>query len=262
MFEQTGDARHLDYEHAFEREVRKKGRQNPEIRRNYYLEDTVEEGNFISRERLLSCGRGPDIIVPFDQLYLGLDWGRVSDQTIATVGNNQNDDLDWFAYPKTRYEEQIELLIADLKHQRTRKNLHGVDETFDYFSRIVGVRGDSTGLGDFPMEFLQQHSGLPVGNQSLVKFTLQSKHEMYTKWEEALFREPGDPMRFSYPKNHPLVTAFEEQSIKLVREYKGDGEYLSVHHPDEPGGRDDYPDSTALMVMGATAGSIGEILFA
>jgi hypothetical protein len=30
---------------------------------------------------------------------LGLDWGRVSDQTIAIVGNNQHEVLDWFAYP-------------------------------------------------------------------------------------------------------------------------------------------------------------------
>jgi hypothetical protein len=200
--------------------------------------------------------------VPFDQLFLGLDWGRVSDQTFATVGNNQNDVLDWFAYPKTRYEEQIELLVADLKRPRTRKNLNGVEETFDCFSRIVGVRGDSTGLGDFPMEFLQSHSGLPVGNESLVKFTLQSKHEMSSKWEQAIYREPGDPMRFSYPADHPLAPAFEEQTIKLEREYKGDGEYLSVHHPDEPGGRDDYPDGTALFVVAASSGSIGEILFA
>jgi hypothetical protein len=50
------------------------------------------------RERLLSCARGGDIIVPIDQLFLGLDWGSVSDQTIATVGNDQNDGLVWFAY--------------------------------------------------------------------------------------------------------------------------------------------------------------------
>ena len=68
---------------------------------------------------------------PFDQLFLGLDWGRVSDQTIATVGNNQNDVLDWFAYPKTRYEEQIELLVADLKQSRRRQNGNGVEEEFD-----------------------------------------------------------------------------------------------------------------------------------
>ena len=111
------------------------------------------------------------------------------------------------------------------------------------------------------MEFLQSHSGLPVGNESLVKFTLQSNHEMYTKWEAAVFRDEGDPMRFSYPADHPLAGMFEEQTQRLVREYKGDGEYLSVHHPDEPDARDDFPDSTALMVMKAATGKIGEILF-
>ncbi len=196
---------------------------------------------------------------------MGLDWGRVSDHTVATIGNNQNDVLDWFAYPKTRYEEQIELLIGDLKRKRTRRRKLDdgsiVDEEFDYFGRILGVRGDSTGMGDFPMEFLQSHSGLPVGEESLVKFTLQSKHEMYTKWEDALFREPGDPLRFSYPADHPLAEQFEEQTTRLLHKYKGDGEYLSVHHPPEPDGHDDYPDSTALMVMGASGGGLGDILF-
>lgn len=66
---------------------------------------------------------------------------------------------------------------------------------------------------------------------------------------------------FSYPADHELVGQFEEQVSKLVREYKGEGEYLSVHHPDEPGARDDYPDSTALMVMGSAGGAVGDILF-
>ena len=87
-------------------------------------------------------------------------------------------------------------------------------------------------------------------NQTIaVKFTLQSKHAMYTKWEAAIYREPGDQMRFSYPPDPALTAAFEEQTRRLVREYKGDGENLSVHHLDEPDARDDYPDSTALMVM-------------
>jgi len=90
----------------------------------------VEEGNFVSRQRLLSYARGTDILVPFDTLFLGLDWGRVSDQY----------------------------------------------------------------------------------------FTLQSNHEMYSKWEAALFRDAGDPLWFSYPADHPLTAAFEEQATRLVRE--------------------------------------------
>lgn len=263
-YEQTHDAKHLQYEHSFARELKKNGRDNPEIRRNFFLEDMVEEGNFVSRERLLSCARGGDIIVPFDSLLLGLDWGRVSDRTISTIGNDRNDVLEWFAYPKTRYEEQIKLLIADLKRPRKWKKIVDgkvVEEEIEYFSRIVGVAGDATDMGDFPMEFLQSHSGLPVGQESLVKFTLQSKHEMYSKWEAALFRDAGDPMRFSCPADHPLTATFEEQTTRLLREYKGDGEYLSVHHPDKPDARDDFPDSTALMVTKAATGKIGEILF-
>jgi hypothetical protein len=112
---------------------------------------------------------------PTESLYLGLDWARVSDKTIATVGNDQNDVLDWFRYRKMRYEEQTELLLADLKRKRTRnKQLPDgpvVEEEFDYFSRIVGVMGDSTRLGDFPMEFLPSNSGLPIGPESQVPTT-------------------------------------------------------------------------------------------
>lgn len=54
-------------------------------------------------------------------------------------------------------------------------------------------------------------------------------------------------LRFSYPADHPLAAEFEEQMVALVREYKRDGEYLSVHHPDDdPGARDDAPDACAL----------------
>jgi hypothetical protein len=63
-YEETKDPKHLAYEHAFKRELRKKSWENPEIRRNYFLDDTVEEGHFVSRERLLSCARGVDIIIP------------------------------------------------------------------------------------------------------------------------------------------------------------------------------------------------------
>ena len=63
-------------------------------------------------------------------------------------------------------------------------------------------------------------------------------------------------MRFSYPVDHPLTPDFEEQMSRLIREYKGDAEYLSVHHPDEPDACDDAPDASALALLGA-AGGIG-----
>lgn len=84
---------------------------------------------------------------------------------------------------------------------------------------------------------------------------------MYLGFESAIYRESGDPLRFSYPSDHALAGEFEEQMTALTREYKGDGEYLSVHHPDTPGALDDAPDATALCLMGAARGAVGGILF-
>lgn len=256
-FEETKDPKHLNYEKTYSRELRKKGGQNPEIRRNYKLEDTVEEGNFVSRDRLLSCARRSDVEVSTATLFLGIDWARVSDHTWMTLTNDKNDVIEWFKYPHLPYEQQIELMLADLKIQRGAVG----KPQWTYFERIVAVKGDSTGQGDMPMEFLQMHSGLPVGQESHVKFTLQSKNDMYVAFEQAIFRDDGDPLRFSYPADHQLAAEFEEQTVKLLREYKGDGEYLSVHHPNEPDARDDAPDATALALFGAAGGTVGEIVF-
>jgi hypothetical protein len=130
-------------------------------------------------------------------------------------------------YPHLPYEQQIEMMLSDLKKpiKATRKKPDGTEEDYEWtlFERIVGVRGDSTGQGDMPMEFLQSHSGLPVGEASHVKFTLQSKNDLYTNFEQAIFRDIGDTMRFSYPAGHSLAAEFEDQMTRLIREYKGDG---------------------------------------
>src|SRR5206468_5597049 len=104
--------------------------------------------------------------------------------------------------------------------------------------------------------------GLPIGEESFFKFTVQSKNDLYLHDEQALFKEPDDPLRYSYPADDPLTAEFEDQMVRLVREYKGDGEYLCVHHPDEPDARDDAPDSTALCLLAGAGGSLGEILVA
>lgn len=268
VYEQTGDPAHLAYEHAFRNEVRKKGEANPEIRRNYYLEDTVEAGNFISRERLLSCARPKwqyknGILIPVEDLTLSLDWGRSSDWTWAGITTRRNDLLAMWKFPRDRYERQIEQLLTELKTERKAKKLdkdQEVEETFTYFDRISTVRGDSTGIGDFPMEYLQDHSGLPVGEESRVKFTSDSKNEMYLLFEAALFRPEGDQLRYSYPAEDPLTPEFEEQMTILLREYKTDKALLSPHAPEEPGANDDAPSMAALGCMGAAMGRLGDIL--
>lgn len=268
VYQLTKDERHLRYERRVAKEIKKKGKENPEIKRNYYLIDTVEKGNFVSRERLLSCGRASDVIVPVDDLFFGIDWGRESDFTWAGVSNGFNDLIDMVKVPHMLFERQCEFIGDWLKAKRTfkvkRRNPDGsdrvVDENFSYLERVLRVRGDSTGIGDMPMEFLQSHSGLPMNSLSHVVFTDQSKHDMYTNFQEALLREVGDPMRFSYPSDHELAGEFEDQMCELIREYRGQRKLMAVHHPDRADAKDDAPDMATLTLWAVANGRIGELL--
>ena len=94
-----------------------------------------------------------------------------------------------------------------------------------------------------------------------MKFTPESKNEMYCLLDAALFRDAGDPLRFSYWQGEPLAGEIEEQMTILLREYKTDRQLLSPHAPEEPGAHDDAPTMLALGSLGAATGKIGEILF-
>jgi hypothetical protein len=150
-----------------------------------------------------------------------------------------------------------------LREKRTETLGDSTQIQYTYEERILAVCGDATGAGDMPNETLEAETRLPLSIDSHVKLTLQSKDRMYKRLQQALYAEPGDENRFTYPANHPLAAEFEEQMCGLVREYKGDGEYLSVHHPeDDPSSHDDAPDALALAMMAASEGEIGQLLVA
>ncbi len=219
-YEETNDPKHLEYEKAFNRLLRQLGRENPEIKRNFYLEDTIEADNFVARERLLSCARGSDVAIRIDRLGLGIDWARRSDNTWAFLANEFNDVADMLKIPHVPYEQQCELIDAWLNEPRKMRVLKEdgtvAEEEFTYMERILAVRGDSTGsAGDAPMELLGSKTRLPVDEESHFVFTTQSKNVLYLGFEQALFRDPGDPLRFSYPADHPLAGEFEEQTVAL-----------------------------------------------
>lgn len=118
-------------------------------------------------------------------------------------------------------------------------------------------------MGDFPMEYLRDHSGLPMDDESQVQFTIHSKNDMFVLLDAALFREAGNPQRFSYEADHPLAEELEEQMTTLIREYVGEGEYLSPHaDDDQPDAHDDAAMMLALGCLGAAQGKIGSILVA
>ncbi|MCA9008494.1 MAG: hypothetical protein KDB01_02050 [Planctomycetaceae bacterium] len=230
---------------------------------NYHLEDIVDTGNFVSRERFLSCARPSSVRVPVKKLYFGIDWASKRDNTWAVVGNELNDMADMLKLPNVPYAEQIQLLNDWLRTPRVEVAEDGTEIEYTYEERILAAKGDSTGEGDMPMEILATDTRLPIDSSSHVKFSMQSKDKMYRIVEVAIYKDEGDPLRFSYPADYPLASEFEEQFCALVREYKGEGECLSVHHPDDdPSARDDAPDATALALFARDDGQIGELLVA
>ena len=92
-FNETSNPKHLDYEKAFKKFLRQVGRENPEIKRNFYLEDTIEAGNFVPRERLFSCGRLWRDDIRMDRLGLGMDWATAERQHVGLRLSNEYNDV-------------------------------------------------------------------------------------------------------------------------------------------------------------------------
>ncbi len=82
----------------------------------------------------------------------------------------------------------------------------------------------------------------------------------FSNAEAALFRDPKDPLAFSYSAYHPLAGELEKQTTQLLREYKMDAQYLSPHAPEVPGVHDDAPTAVALALLAASMGRIGDIV--
>ena len=54
-----------------------------------------------------------------------------------------------------------------------------------------------------------------------------------------------------------MPLSLKSRWTRLPRGYKGDGDYLSVHHPEEPDAKDDALDATALALFAASGGGMG-----
>jgi hypothetical protein len=96
-----------------------------------------------------------------------------------------------------------------------------------------------------------------MGDESMVGTNSQSKNEMYLLLDAALYRDPTDPLAFSYPADHPLAAELEEQMTALLHLYTGNGEYLSPQAPKTQGAHDDACSMAALLCLGAATGKVG-----
>lgn len=242
-FEETGDHQHLEYEKFYKKTLEKVGNViTDEIKTQYLLEWVTERGNFVTRKQLESC-RKRFFCVETPDVMVGIDWGKHTDPTVVTVSTELGQRLRSKEYLGTDYVLQVPLIIKWLQEEFADKGWN-----------IRKIIYDSTGGGDVVGETLKEKSRWSV--EPFV-FSQISKANLYQTFGNlialgaAIASDPSldkGQRRFEYWEYDEMVGKFEYEMCDLVKEYKGDKQLLSVHHPDESGAHDDYPDSAAMSV--------------
>lgn len=81
------------------------------------------------------------------------------------------------------------------------------------------------------MEVLQANTSLPLGPLSPVQLSFQSKIELYTDFDNTLFRDSGDQLRFSWPGDYSLAGEFEDQMRALHLRLQGRSRITTIDTP-------------------------------
>ena len=188
----------------------------------------LEKSFFTTSEKLWSCRNEQrrTFDCTEETCYAAIDWAKDIDSTVVTIFRRKAggvEILNWLELQTTDYSDQLGIINEFLGHY---KNMHL-------------VICDSTGTQDQIVDMLRNVTRYTVKG---IKFTPQSKHDMFIAFQEAINRG-----WFEYPSEDCReVKRFEKQMLELVREYKGN--YLACHSPEDGKSHDDFPVSAAMGV--------------
>lgn len=217
LFEKTGEDFHLNYERFVLKMLGEVGADDESFRTQYGLEFIIGGGSFIAPEELFKLrGKFQQEVTHEHEVFAGLDTAKYPDRTILTVKcPTCKKILCWLRLQGDNYEDQFHII---------KKRLEG-------FKRLMYLAIDSTGQGDFMPDLFENNSDIDIIR---IKFSLQSKDAM----AKNLMAQIRASATF-YPNDGSREQKeFEQEMLELEREYKG--EFLSVHHPDDPKAHDDY----------------------
>ena len=216
-FEKDGNEFHLNYERFVKRQIADFGADDESFRTQYGLEFVIGGGNFITPEQLYALRGDHEVYIKSDnECVAGLDTAKFPDRTVLTVKDIKEKRIAcWLELQGDNYEDQFHIL---------KKRLEA-------FPNLLSLAIDSTGQGDFMPDMFENNSDIDVLR---VKFSLQSKDAMAKNLMVQIRNKAT-----MYPKTEGVERKrFEQEMLELEREYKG--EFLSVHHPDDPKAHDDY----------------------
>jgi len=151
------------------------------------------------------------------------------------------DLVEWLAFDGDDYESQYQAIMDRLRHLP-----HPV--------RRLGL--DSTGCG---LSITDRFKASLTETEIVeFNFSLQSKDQLYRNFQRMIrsgeFRLPG----IKAARESRDSVLFTQEMLDLEKTYSNG--LMVIHHPDEAGAHDDYPDSAALMCyVGSSRPSIGAI---
>lgn len=244
-FQETKDSFHLNYDYHIQKKIRELGENSDEFKTQYRLVWILERGQFIKFEDIIKLEDEYDInfIDRFGTCFVGVDWGKANDSTVVTVVDESGRIVEWLEMQGDDYYNQYEYIVTLIERK---------------YPGTVGVFCDATGSQDQSVDTLRamfNQKGLKA-NVEGVKFTAQSKDQMYKNLARLMFDKVVDGMVISpaflkIPKKDSIEKErFIKQMIDLQKEIKG--ELWRCHHPDGSVYHDDYCDSVALACLGFT----------
>jgi len=239
QFEKDGKRFHTLYEKAIKRDFLSMGAKSDEVRMSYKLNWLVEEGMFLTEEKMekyMYRKIGFPKATSEDFIVAGLDVAKSRASTVLTLGvldkaaEEYGDRpiktvLGWTVLDGTNYEEQVEII----SHFLITNNV-----------RIL--YGDATGVGAALIDLLNYFIGERVDVYSYI-FSTPSKSEMWKTLEEDIYENriivPAKPAI----RDTKEFKEFEEEALFLTKSYKG--AYMVCQKTS--GYKDDMMDSLALM---------------
>ena len=246
------------YAKYVEKEKYRLGENSDEFQMAYNLKWILERGMFIDIDKFEKNNSDPlaqRIMSDFVHEHVGgIDLASVDDSTVVTIVQVDWDNpviqeekydeetgeltqynayntiiKDWLEIQGTDYEEQYHLIIDYLSHFRMGKLVVDATKESSIAHRL---------RANLPYEVIP------------FVFGSKTKSELYKNLDTEI--KSG---RAKYPASKEVqetkeYSKFLKQLADLQKDYRGS--YLVVSHPPIKGAHDDYPDSWALAVYGAT----------
>lgn len=213
------------------------GEDSWEILKNYFCKWITKIGNYVTPEQLEACYAE----VKWKKseptpLYMGIDFARVGDRTVATIMTANREIIDWVVLKEADEDARLRQQCEDLRDYCDLKK---------YTPHICAIGADATGLGIGAVEFLQTE----FGYSEIEKYTFsdKTKHEWYSKGREMIATRYTED-RIKYDPNHKYAKIFEKEMTELeVDALEKKKQYMSFRAPSGQGHYDDFVASYVIV---------------